>query len=58
MTLSLAFVLTVILDWHPVFTTVIILAGWAVKTLVASLVSGWVGGDEVTGEAWLAYSIP
>jgi lipid intermediate transporter len=48
----------VILDWHPAFTTIIILAGWVAKTLVASLVSGWVGGDEQAGEAWLAYSIP
>lgn len=48
----------VILDCHPIFTTVIILAGWVVKTAVASLISGWVGRDERAGEAWLAYSIP
>ena len=49
------------------FTTAIILAGWLVKTAVASLVSGWVslglglgGGpdDRAAGEMWLAYSIP
>lgn len=47
-----------ILDSHPFITTIIIVIGWAVKTATASLVSGWVGGDESTGEAWLAYSIP
>ena len=41
----------------------IILVGWAVKTVLANLVSDWVGagigGDEQTaGEMWLAYSIP
>jgi lipid intermediate transporter len=36
----------------------IILVGWVAKTAVASLVSGWVGKDAKTGEAWLAYSIP
>lgn len=48
----------VILDCHPIFTTVIILAGWIAKTAVASIVSGWVGRDEKAGEVWLAYSIP
>jgi hypothetical protein len=48
----------VILDIHPVFTSIIILAGWKAKTTVTGLVSGWVGGDELTGEAWRAYSIP
>lgn len=48
----------VILDIHPFFTTVIILAGWAAKTAVATLVSRWVGGDEMSTQAWLAYSIP
>ena len=50
--------LTVILDCHPIFTTVIILAGWAVKSLVARLLNEWLGGDQKTWEAWLAYSIP
>ena len=40
----------------------IILMGWLVKTVVAQLVSGWVGtglgGDKAVGEMWLAYSIP
>ena len=46
------------LDCHPVFTSGIILGGWGAKTVAARVVSGWVGGDEKTGEAWLAYSIP
>ena len=49
---------TVILDCHPIFTTMIILTGWILKTAVARVMSGWVGRDEKTGEAWLAYSIP
>lgn len=55
----------VVLDCHPIFTTIIILAGWLVKTAVASLVSEWVrtglgagGDDKAVGEMWLAYSIP
>ena len=48
----------VILGIHPFFTTIMILAGWIVKTFVATLVSKWVSGnDSRTGEAWLAYSI-
>ncbi|TFK33461.1 Arv1-like family-domain-containing protein [Crucibulum laeve] len=56
--MSAGFGLRIILDIYPSFTTMIILAGWASKTLVARLVSDWVGGNEGTGEAWLAYSIP
>ncbi|KAI0775264.1 Arv1-domain-containing protein [Trametes elegans] len=53
----------IVLDCHPAFTTMIILAGWLVKTAVARLVSGWVGtglggDDKAAGEMWLAYSIP
>lgn len=60
---SLTSVYSVVLDCHPVFTTAIILVGWAIKTAVAGLVSGWVGlvthGDyDTPGEIWLAYSIP
>lgn len=56
-----------VLDCHPVFTTMIILTGWAVKTALAHLVSGWVGAgmslggdgaEMVAEEMWLAYSIP
>jgi hypothetical protein len=48
----------VILDIHPIFTSIIILSGWKAKTVAAGLVSSWVGGDELTGEAWRTYSIP
>lgn len=53
----------VVLDCHPVFTTTIVLTGWAVKTALAKFVSGWVsagiGGDGITAsEMWLEYSIP
>lgn len=48
----------VILDCHPIFTTIIILVGWAVKAAVAMLVSRWLGADQKSGEAWIAYSIP
>lgn len=56
--MAAGFGLRVILDCHPIFTTVIILVGWIVKTAVANLVSGWLGVDENTGKVWLAYSIP
>ena len=53
---------SVVLDCHPVLTTSIILFGWAVKTLVAGMISQWVGvgfgAHETAGEVWLAYSIP
>ncbi|EKM57803.1 uncharacterized protein PHACADRAFT_158843 [Phanerochaete carnosa HHB-10118-sp] len=63
--MATGFGLRVVLDCHPVFTTMIILTGWAVKTALAHLVSGWVGasisiqaGSEGAEEIWLAYSIP
>ncbi|KAF8959622.1 Arv1-like family-domain-containing protein [Flammula alnicola] len=56
--MSAGFGLRVILDIHPLFTTIIIVSGWVAKTAVATLLSGWVGGNERNGEAWLAYSIP
>ncbi|KAI1797183.1 Arv1-domain-containing protein [Ganoderma leucocontextum] len=61
--MAAGFGLRVALDCHPVFTTMIVLAGWLVKTAVANLVSGWVGmglggDDKAAGEMWLAYSIP
>ncbi|KDQ59093.1 hypothetical protein JAAARDRAFT_127948 [Jaapia argillacea MUCL 33604] len=56
--MSAGFGLRVVLDCNPIFTTMIILVGWVAKTAVAEFVSSWVGGDEKTGEMWLAYSIP
>ncbi|KAL6298390.1 Arv1-domain-containing protein [Sparassis latifolia] len=60
--MSAGFGLRVVLDCPPVFTTLIILGGWVVKTAMANLVKEWVGaglgGDETAGEMWLAYSIP
>lgn len=51
-------VCAVVLDCHPVFTTMVILVGWVVKTAVAELLKDWVGADPQIGEVWLAYSIP
>ncbi|KAK0494040.1 Arv1-like family-domain-containing protein [Armillaria luteobubalina] len=56
--MSAGFGLRVILDCHPVLTMLIILCGWVAKTAMAAMVSKWVGGDDTSGEAWLAYSIP
>ncbi|KAF5367139.1 hypothetical protein D9758_003876 [Tetrapyrgos nigripes] len=56
--MSAGFGLRVILDVHPVFTTIVILFGWLTKTAMAELIGKWVASDEKTGEAWLAYSIP
>ncbi|TFK73255.1 Arv1-domain-containing protein [Pluteus cervinus] len=56
--MSAGFGLRVILDCHPLLTTLIIVTGWAVKTSVNNLLSKWVGGDTGLGDAWLAYSIP
>ncbi|KAF9007464.1 Arv1-like family-domain-containing protein [Cyathus striatus] len=56
--MSAGFGLRVILDIHPFFTTLIILAGWTSKSMMASLIGAWASGDQRTGEDWLAYSIP
>ncbi|KAG9315370.1 Arv1-like family-domain-containing protein [Chiua virens] len=56
--LATGFGLRVVLDCHPIFTTIVILVGWAVKTAVAELLKDWVGADPQIGEVWLAYSIP
>ncbi|KDQ24910.1 hypothetical protein PLEOSDRAFT_1058809 [Pleurotus ostreatus PC15] len=56
--MSAGFALRVILDSHPLLSMLVILVGWMAKTGMARVVSSWVGGDERTGEAWLAYSIP
>jgi lipid intermediate transporter len=49
---------TVVLDCHPLFTSLIILLGWVVKTVVVSLVQEFVGPGNGVEETWLAYSIP
>jgi len=61
--MAAGFGLRVVLDCPPVYTTMVILTGWGVKTVVANLISDWVGdavGSDIqtTGEMWLAYSIP
>ncbi|KAH8100795.1 Arv1-domain-containing protein [Cristinia sonorae] len=61
--MAAGFGLRVVLDCPPAATTLIILTGWGVKTAVANVVSGWVGGnvglsEETVGAMWLAYSIP
>lgn len=50
--------LTVILDIHPFFSTLIILSGWAAKTAVAQLVGEWIGGGTQMSQDWLVHSIP
>jgi len=45
----------VVLDCHPFFTTLVVVVGWAIKTIVGRIIGGWVGDN---GDAWLAYSIP
>ena len=48
----------VVLDVKPVFTTLIVLIGWAMKTFVAHTLHPWVNKGESNGEVFLAYSIP
>lgn len=47
-----------VLDCHPIFTTIVILIGWLVKTAVAELLKDWVGAGGHDVKVWLAYSIP
>jgi len=54
--MAAGFGLRVVLDIHPFFTTVVILAGWAVKTSVANYLHPWVSSG--AGDVFLAYSIP
>ncbi|KIJ14439.1 hypothetical protein PAXINDRAFT_116149 [Paxillus involutus ATCC 200175] len=56
--MAAGFGLRVVLDCHPLFTTVVILVGWVGKTAVAGLLKDWIGADAQSGEAWLAYSVP
>ncbi|KAH9972825.1 hypothetical protein BGW80DRAFT_1312777 [Lactifluus volemus] len=48
--MSAGFGLRVVLDCHPLFTSLVILSGWVIKSAVVSLMWEF--------EAWLAYSIP
>ncbi|KAF8908674.1 Arv1-domain-containing protein [Mucidula mucida] len=56
--MSAGFGLRVVLDCNPVFTMMIIVFGWLAKTAMAGLIRAWVGGSSLSGEQWLAYSIP
>ncbi|KIM57424.1 hypothetical protein SCLCIDRAFT_1219477 [Scleroderma citrinum Foug A] len=56
--MAAGFGLRVVLDCHPIFTTIVILVGWLVKTAVAGLLKDWVGAGGHDVEVWLAYSIP
>ncbi|KAF8486119.1 Arv1-domain-containing protein [Russula ochroleuca] len=56
--MSAGFGLRVVLDCHPFFTSLIILLGCVVKTVVVSLVQEFVGPGNGVAETWLAYSIP
>jgi len=56
--MAAGFGLRVVLDIHPVFTTIIVLSGWAVKTVVANFVHPWVGQSDNIGDVFLEYSIP
>lgn len=52
--MSAGFGLRVVLDTHPTITTLAILGGWAAKTFIGKVLSGWVG----RGEEWVGWSIP
>ncbi|KAI0250229.1 Arv1-like family-domain-containing protein [Lactifluus subvellereus] len=54
--MSTGFGLRVVLDCHPVFTSLVILSGWGIKTGVVGLVRQFIGSGNVVEETWLAYS--
>ncbi|KNZ73368.1 Protein arv1 [Termitomyces sp. J132] len=57
--MSAGFSLRVVLDIEPMFTFIVILVGWRVKTSVTNILSTWVGGNsESAGKSWRMYSIP
>ncbi|KAL4062888.1 Arv1-like family-domain-containing protein [Scleroderma yunnanense] len=56
--MAAGFGLRVVLDCHPIFTTIVILVGWLVKTAVAEFLKDWVSAGAQNVEVWLAYSIP
>jgi len=51
----------VVLDCHPFFTTLVVVVGWAIKTIVGRIIGGWVGdnGDirEARGLASIQYTV-
>ncbi|KAG1899230.1 uncharacterized protein F5891DRAFT_1040244 [Suillus fuscotomentosus] len=48
--MATGFGVCVVLDCHPVFTTVVILVGWLAKTVVGGFLKNWVGGDKHSGD--------
>ena len=56
--LTIYAIYAVVLDVKPVFTTLIVLIGWAMKTFVANALHPWVNKGGLNGEVFLAYSIP
>ncbi|KLO13036.1 Arv1-domain-containing protein [Schizopora paradoxa] len=54
--MAAGFGLRVVLDINPFFTTIVVVAGWAVKTYVANYLHPWVSSGG--GDVFLAYSIP
>ncbi|KAI9512087.1 hypothetical protein F5148DRAFT_126833 [Russula earlei] len=56
--MSTGFGLRVVLDCHPFFTSLVILSGCLIKTVVVGLVREFVGPGNDVDETWLAYSIP
>ncbi|KIK58012.1 hypothetical protein GYMLUDRAFT_45575 [Collybiopsis luxurians FD-317 M1] len=56
--MSAGFGLRVILDIHPLITSIIIFFGWMTKRFVSHSVSVWIGDSVASPEVWLASSIP
>jgi hypothetical protein len=55
---SKIFLPKVVLDCHPLFTSLVILSGCLIKTGIVSIVREFVGPGNGVEETWLAYSIP
>lgn len=56
--MAAGFGLRVVLDCHPIFTTLVVLVGWLLKTAVAGLLKDWVVAHGHNVDILLAYSIP
>ncbi|KAG8944366.1 hypothetical protein FRC03_002092 [Tulasnella sp. 419] len=55
--MSAGFGLRVVLDCHPIFTTIMIMVGWITKIFASWVVSG--SGATIRGDdRWIIYSIP